>query len=195
MKVILLLLCAALGAVFRAALLAVRGARSVERSADDVIAHAGQIFDAAAADQDDGVLLQVVADPGDVRRDLLTICEADARDFPKRRVRLLRRDRLDLSADATALRVARHLEGAVGQVGVARLGSGRNDAESRGFHLFLLFLAALTDQLGDRRHSVLRNAHESGRTTAVRPETPKHTIYQRERQRGEGRYAGASIEY
>src|SRR5215468_4061198 len=56
----------ALGAVFRAPLSAVLHADRVERAADDVIAHAGQVFDAAAADEHDGVLLQVVADARDV---------------------------------------------------------------------------------------------------------------------------------
>ena len=40
----------------------------VERAADDVVAHARQILHAAAADQHDRVLLQVVALAGDVAR-------------------------------------------------------------------------------------------------------------------------------
>ena len=36
----------------------------VEHAADDVVAHARQVLDAAAADQHDRVLLQVVASPG-----------------------------------------------------------------------------------------------------------------------------------
>src|SRR5690349_1996947 len=54
-------LLGALGAVLRTALLAVRDARGVERAADDVVTDARQILHAAAADQHDRVLLEVVA--------------------------------------------------------------------------------------------------------------------------------------
>src|SRR5436190_7920788 len=54
-------LLGALGAVLRTALLAVGDARGVERAADDVIANAREILHAAAADEDDRVLLQVVS--------------------------------------------------------------------------------------------------------------------------------------
>src|SRR5205085_8842051 len=50
-----------LGAVFGAALLAVLHALRIERAAHDVVAHAGQVLHAAAADQHHRVLLQVVA--------------------------------------------------------------------------------------------------------------------------------------
>src|SRR3954454_10284157 len=59
-----------LDAVLGACLLAVRHAGGVERPADDLVAHARKVLDAAAADEHDGVLLQVVALAGDVRRDL-----------------------------------------------------------------------------------------------------------------------------
>src|SRR5688572_6005226 len=51
----------ALGAVFGAALLAVIHAGAVERAAHGVIAHAGQVLHAAAADQHHRVLLEIVA--------------------------------------------------------------------------------------------------------------------------------------
>ena len=47
----------ALGAVFRAALLAIFDASGVQRAAHDVITDARQIFYAAAANQHDGVFL------------------------------------------------------------------------------------------------------------------------------------------
>src|SRR5215510_15708940 len=50
-----------LGAVFRTALLAVLDALGVEHAAQDVVAHARQVLDAAAADHDHRVLLQVMA--------------------------------------------------------------------------------------------------------------------------------------
>src|SRR5581483_700881 len=55
-----------LGAVERAALLAVLDALGVEHPADDVIAHAGKVLDAAAADQDDAVLLKIMAFAGNI---------------------------------------------------------------------------------------------------------------------------------
>jgi hypothetical protein len=58
------LLLRALGAVLRPTLLAALDAHGVERAAHDVIAHAGQILDAAAADEHQRVLLQVVPTPG-----------------------------------------------------------------------------------------------------------------------------------
>src|SRR6185312_14429558 len=49
------------GAVFRSALLAVLDALGVEDAAENVVAHAGQILDAAAADHHHRVLLKIVA--------------------------------------------------------------------------------------------------------------------------------------
>ncbi len=65
-----------------------------------MIAYAGKILDAAAADQDYGVLLQVVAFAADVSPDFVAVAKADAGDFTKRRVRLLRRLGGDLHANA-----------------------------------------------------------------------------------------------
>src|SRR5260221_723434 len=104
-------------AVLRTALAAILDALGVERAADDVVAHAGQILDAAAADQHHRVLLQVMAFAGDVARHLEPVGETDAGDLAQRRVRLLRRRRIDAGADAALLRarlqgphlVARHL--------------------------------------------------------------------------------------
>src|SRR6266581_9501642 len=65
-----------LGAVFRAALAPVLDALGVVGAADDVIAHAGQILDPAAADQHHRMLLQIVTLAGDVARHLETVGEA-----------------------------------------------------------------------------------------------------------------------
>src|SRR5437016_2007652 len=54
------------GPILAAALPPLCHTRRVDGSADDVIADAWQIGDAAAANQDHGVLLQVMADAGDV---------------------------------------------------------------------------------------------------------------------------------
>src|SRR5919199_2933093 len=96
-----------LHAVLGAGLLAVRDAGGVERAADDLVADARQVLDAAAAHEHDGVLLQVVALARDVDRDLHLVRQPDARDLPKRRVRLLRRGRVHARADPATLR-SRH---------------------------------------------------------------------------------------
>src|SRR5262245_42486826 len=98
--VVYLLLLGALGAVLGASLLAVGDTGGVERPADDVVAHAGEVLDAAAADQHDRVLLQVVTLAGDVRGHLHPVDQPDARDLAQRRVRLLRGRGVHPRADA-----------------------------------------------------------------------------------------------
>src|SRR5437763_15619574 len=93
-----------LHAVLRASLLAVRDPGGVERAAHDLVAHAREVLDAAAADEDDRVLLQVVALARDVGGDLHAVRQPDTGDLAKRRVRLLRRGRVDARADPAPLR-------------------------------------------------------------------------------------------
>src|SRR6266404_6873274 len=95
---------ASLGAVLGAGLLAVGDTRGVERGADHLVAEARQVLDAAAADEDDRVLLQVVPLAGDVGADLDPVREPHARDLPQRRVRLLWRHRGHAGADPPLLR-------------------------------------------------------------------------------------------
>src|SRR5437588_1090484 len=122
-----------LGAVLRAPLLAVAHAARVERGADHLVAEARQVLDAAAADEHDRVLLEVVALAGDVGPDLGAVRQPDARDLPKRRVRLLRGGRVDARADAALLRRA---------------------AERGCLRLRLGGLAALPDELIDGGHGL-----------------------------------------
>src|SRR2546429_1461308 len=96
----------ALGAVLRTALLAPFGAGRVEGAADHVVPNTGEVLDAAAADQDYRVLLEVMPDPGDVGGDLLAGGEPNAGDLPQRRVRLLGGGRIDTHADPPPLRGA-----------------------------------------------------------------------------------------
>src|SRR5207248_8507332 len=124
----------ALRAVLRARLLSITHAGRVQRRADDLVPHTGEVLHAAAAHEHDRVLLQVVADPRDVRVHLGPARQPHARDFPKRRVRLLRRHREHARADTPPLRRA--------------LQRGR-------LRLRPLRLAAVTDQLLDRRHRFL----------------------------------------
>src|SRR6266852_1684392 len=103
-----LLLSRPLGAVFRAALAPVLDALGVMRAADDVIAHAGEILDPAAADEHHRVLLEIVALAGDIARHLEAVGEADARNLAQRGIRLFRRRRVDARADPAFLRALLH---------------------------------------------------------------------------------------
>src|ERR1700704_1749505 len=90
--------------VFRTALLTVLDALGIEDAAENVVAHARQILDAAAADHDHGMFLKVVAFTGDVTDDLEAIGQAHLGDLTKRRVRLLRGRGVDARANAALLR-------------------------------------------------------------------------------------------
>src|SRR3954462_13679199 len=121
-----------LGAVLGTALTAGLHADRVERAPDDVIADAREILHAAAADQDDRVLLQVVPDARDVGGHLDAVGEAYAGHLAEGRVRLL--GRLGVHADADAALLRRGLQS--GALGL------RLDA-----------FAALAHQLMNRRHA------------------------------------------
>src|SRR3990172_4070270 len=100
-----LLLLGPLGPVLRASLAPVGHTGGIDRAADDVISDAGQVGHAAAADEDDRVLLEVVADAGDVGGNLVLVRQPHAGDLPQRRVRLLGGHRLDRDAAPPPLRV------------------------------------------------------------------------------------------
>src|SRR5207244_8826615 len=93
-----------LGPVLRAALHPSLNTDRIERASDDVIADARKILDAAAADEHERVLLQVVADARNVSRDLDPVGQPHARHFPQRGIGLLRRLREHAHADAAFLR-------------------------------------------------------------------------------------------
>src|SRR5690606_40531281 len=76
-----------LGAVLGAGLLALGHAGGVERAAHGVVAHAGEVLDAAAADQHHRVLLQVVAFAAEVGDDLVAVGQAHLGDLAQGRVR------------------------------------------------------------------------------------------------------------
>src|SRR3569832_862845 len=124
-----------LGAIERTALLAALDALCVEHAADDVIAHAGKVLHAAAADQDHRVFLQVVAFAGDVAHRLDARGQAHLGDLTQSRVRLLGRGGVDAGADPAAL-----------------------GAALQGGHLVprRLRLPGLADELVDCRHDALR---------------------------------------
>src|SRR5215216_898565 len=122
----------ALGAVARAGLPAVADALGVEGAADDLVADAGKVLHPAPADEHDGVLLQVVANAGDVGGDLDAAGQPHPAHLAQRRVGLLGRGRIDARADSPPL--------------------GRA-LQRRRLGLLDLALTALADQLGDRWQS------------------------------------------
>src|SRR3954449_1694993 len=130
-----------LHAVLRAGLLAVADAGGVERPADDLVAHARQVLDAAAAHEHHGVLLQVVPLARDVGRDLDAARDADAGHLAQRRVRLLGRGRVHARAHAAPLRGGDLLLAALAGL------------QARRGQLLGLGMATLADQLRGRRHA------------------------------------------
>src|SRR5215471_6656000 len=74
-----------LRAVPAASLLAVADALSVQRATDDLVPDAGQVLHPAATHEHDRVLLQVVADAGDVRGDLDLAGQPDTSYLPQSR--------------------------------------------------------------------------------------------------------------
>src|SRR5215475_8272100 len=93
-----------LGAVLRTALFAVLHALGIERAANDVVTHAGQILDAPASDHHHRVLLQVMALARDVAHHLVAVGETHLGHLAQGRVGLLGRRRIDARADAALLR-------------------------------------------------------------------------------------------
>ena len=81
-------------------MLAVADALEVEVATNDVITDTWKVFNAAATDQDYGVLLQVVAFAADVGPNFVAITEAYARHLTQSRVWLFRRFGGDANADA-----------------------------------------------------------------------------------------------
>src|SRR6185436_8159812 len=125
-----------LGPVLGPALLPPLDAHRVQGSADHVIAHSGKVLHAAAPDHHDRVLLEVVPDARDVGRDLDPVRQPHARHLAERRVRLLRRGRVDAHAHAALL---------------------RRGPERRTLRPVLQSLPAVPDELTDRRQRCPRS--------------------------------------
>jgi len=93
-----------LRAVFRATLLSSLDANCVQSSTNHVITNTRQILNSTSADQDDRVLLQVVTDTRDIRRDLYTVGQTNASYFSQSRVGFLRGLCVHSCTHATLLR-------------------------------------------------------------------------------------------
>ena len=90
-------------AIFRATLFAIRHANRIQRSANDVIANTGQVFNATTSNKDNRVFLQVVTDSGDVGRNLNPIGQSHTSHLAQCRIRFLWSLRIDTCANATLL--------------------------------------------------------------------------------------------
>src|SRR3990167_9382996 len=97
-----------LGTVLGTRLLAVFHALQVERTADDVVTHTGQVLDTTAANQHHAVFLQVVAFTADVGDHLKTVGQAHLGDLAQSGVGLLGRRGVHTGAHTAALRRVFH---------------------------------------------------------------------------------------
>ncbi len=79
-------------------------ALSIKCSTDDVVTATRQVTNSSASDKYNRVLLEIVADSGDIGRSLKAVCESYSGDLTERGVRLLRACGRNLCADASFLR-------------------------------------------------------------------------------------------
>lgn len=103
----------------------------IECSANDVITNAGQVLHTTAADQHNGVLLQVMPFSRNVGVYFHSVGEAYTSHLPQSRVRLLRAHRPHACADPSSLRTA---------------------MKRRGFNLLSLLPSPILNQLVDGWH-------------------------------------------
>ena len=89
-RILLLAGLGTLGTVLGTSLHTAIHALGIQSAADDVVTHTGKVLDTAAADHDHGVLLQVVADAGDIGGDLVAVGQTHTGDLTQSGVRLLR---------------------------------------------------------------------------------------------------------
>ena len=94
-------------AVFRTALLTVCNTLSIERTANDVVTHTGEVTYSSASDKNYRVLLKVVSDSGNVGGCLKSVCESYSGYLTKSGVRLFRACCRNLCANASFLRCGR----------------------------------------------------------------------------------------
>ena len=84
-------LLGSLGSVLGAAFFAVLNANRIQRSTYDVIPNPREVFHTSAANEDNGVLLQIVPDTWNIRGDFDAIGQSHTRHFSQSRVRLFGR--------------------------------------------------------------------------------------------------------
>ena len=126
-QLLLRTLCAVEGATLHT----LGNASSVQSAADDMVTHARQIANLAAADQHNRVLLQVVTDTRNIAGTFDRVRQTNAGDFAQCGIRLLRGLRLNGQADAALLRTG---------------------LQNRRIRLAGYLYSTLADHLKDRRH-------------------------------------------
>jgi len=136
-----------LGAVLGTGLHTAGNALRIQSTADNVVPNAGEILHAAAADHDDGVLLQGVTHAGDISGDLVAVGQTNTGDLTQSGVRLLGGSRSHSGANASLLRG--------GQIGAPVLQGVQAELQRRGRGLVAGLLPSFTDQLVKSRHTVL----------------------------------------
>ena len=132
-------LFAALCSVKRTTLLPVGNALCIERTADDVITHTRQVAHSSAANQDNGVLLQIVPDSRNIADSLHPIGEFHLGNLTESGVRLFRRGRINLGANASLLRRA--------EICLLLRKGVEAFLQNRRLRLVLLFLTAIANEL------------------------------------------------
>ncbi len=142
----LLCLLRTLRAVLRTALTAVLDTLGIQRAANDMVSYARQIFDATATNHDDRMLLQIMAFARDVARDFEAVGQPHARNLAQRRVRLLRRRRIDPGANTALLRAS---------------------LQRRHLVACLLRRPGVPDQLVDGRHRLTPHVKQKRQTTRI----------------------------
>jgi hypothetical protein len=139
------------GAILRAPLFAIGNSHRIERAANHVVAHAGQILNTATANQNDRMFLQVMTNAGNVGRDFNSISQSNSCHLAQRRVWLLGCLRIDARTNATLLR--RTLERRAGGLILDCLATLANKLIYCG-HVFLSLFFPLATARGDDRTSV-----------------------------------------
>lgn len=93
-------------AVFGTALLAISNPQRIEGASNDVVSDTWKVLYTAAANEHNGVFLQIVPDPRDIGGDFYTVCEANTGDFTQGRIGFLWRHGIYANANSPFLRTA-----------------------------------------------------------------------------------------
>jgi hypothetical protein len=112
-----------------------------------VITYTRKVTYSTSSDKHYRVLLKVVSDTGNVANCFKTVSEFNFCNFTKSGVRLLRRGRVNLSANASFLRCA--------EIGLSLFKRVEALLESRSFRLEILLITTVTNQLVECWHVLL----------------------------------------
>src|SRR5699024_10256930 len=94
----------AFGSILGSALCAIVYPGGIQRTADNVVAHTRQVFHSSAANQNNGVLLKVMALSGNICIDFLAVRQTHPCDLPHSRIRFFRSGGIHTRTDPASLR-------------------------------------------------------------------------------------------